>query len=233
VIPVSQITKFQCKQTVTGTPTTKLFTIHSADSATHTFQTYNVWETGVLKTLLVSMIDQLPDTASAPLYKDTDLVDIMSDSVQVSVAQQVSMRQYMQHQAIWKQVIGDMVRDDPQMGPKVATIKLDASGAKVFRGLVIQPPSPVFPELYEEYVKGQDDILEVVDMTEYSRFKKGGGPGMKIGSSYGSLSRSHNRNGRIFSTERSEASHFSVDITEKIDDIEREIEKYNDNKTFY
>ena len=88
------------------------------------------------------MVNELPKS-STPLYNQNHLSDIISDSIQVSVTQQMRMNQYLDLQYIWKRVMGDLVNQEENVGPKVTTIQLDKTGANVFRGLVIQPPSRI------------------------------------------------------------------------------------------
>jgi hypothetical protein len=179
---------------VAGAPTSKDFTIHSSISDTHTFQAYSLWEVGVLKEMIVSMVNQLPDAAAElALYSQPqqDISDVMSDSVQVSLTQQISMHQYMSHQAVWKRVVGELVRSDYLMGPKITTLQIDASGAKVFRGLVMEPPPLALPELLlpeedEVPVPEEGERLQVADFASFSR--TGRGMRSDVGAMRGSIS---------------------------------------------
>lgn len=223
---------------MTGTPTAKLFTIHSSLSDTHTFQAYSLWEVGVLKEMIVSMVNELPDAAAELAFYSSpqqDISDVVSDSVQVSLTQQISMHQYMSHQAVWKRVVGELVRNDFKMGPKITTLRIDASGAKVFRGLVMQPPPLALPELLlppeDESRKGwkvEDERLQVADFASFSRNRAAmakSDVGLSRGDSISAFMNS-NEFGHSMSLPRTRTMHRSS-IVDKIGEIDRELEKYH------
>ncbi|KAJ3343672.1 hypothetical protein HDU91_000348 [Kappamyces sp. JEL0680] len=158
VIPVDQIVKVETRSEGVSADTAadKTFTIFTAKDK-FTFQAYTMSELTRIKYLL-DTCRQFTAAEAAASHPQ-----VQSDSAQVSISQQASMKHYLNQQANWKRVLQSIVNTDETIRPSVTTIKLEATGMRNMRGVVIQPPAP--PSRTEE-------SKSPIPAPRHSRFRK-------------------------------------------------------------
>jgi hypothetical protein len=100
----------------------------------YTFQAYSVAELTRIKYLLDSCRQ-----FTAPII-NIGANDLQSDSAQVIITQNSSMMVFLNQQANWKRTVANMISGDDALRPSFTTIKLEATGLRALRGVVIQPP---------------------------------------------------------------------------------------------